>query len=124
MSRPRLHLDADTSSRALHDALLKRGHDVTWTPNDWMPLDATDENQLLRATANGRLIFTFNIGDFQALANLYPQHAGIVLAAQRSWTLSALIAALDRILTETSSEEWTGQLRWLNHWRTESTGDG
>lgn len=124
MSRPRLHLDADTSSRALHDALLKRGHDVTWTPNDWMPLDATDENQLLRATANGRLIFTFNIGDFQALANLYPQHAGIVLAAQRSWTLSALIAALDRMLTETSSEEWTGQLRWLNHWRTESTGDG
>ena len=124
MSRPRLHLDADTSSRALHDALLKRGHDVTRTPNDWMPLDATDENQLLRATANGRLIFTFNIGDFQALANLYPQHAGIVLAAQRSWTLSALIAALDRMLTETSSEEWTGQLRWLNHWRTESTGDG
>ena len=122
MSSARLHLDADTSNRALHDALLKRGHDVTRTPNDWMPLDATDETQLLRATANGRLIFTFNIGDFQALASLYPQHAGIVLAAQRSWTLSALIAALDRMLTETSAEEWTGQLRWLNHWRTGSTG--
>jgi len=110
MSRPRLHLDADTSNRALHDALLKRGHDVTRTPNDWMPLDATDETQLLRATANGRLIFTFNIGDFQALASLYRQHAGVVLAAQRSWTLSALIAALDRMLSETSSEEWIGQL--------------
>jgi len=121
MSRPRLHLDADTSNRALHDALLKRGHDVTRTPNDWMPLDATDETQLLRATANGRLIFTFNIGDFQALASLYPQHAGIVMAAQRSWTLSALIAALDRMLSETSSEEWIGPIRWLNHWRTEST---
>ena len=29
MPRPRLHLDADASQRALFEALLKLGHDVT-----------------------------------------------------------------------------------------------
>ena len=46
MSKPLLHLDADTSIKALHQALVSRGHDVTRTPMDWMPLDASDEVQL------------------------------------------------------------------------------
>lgn len=103
--------------RALQKALLQRGHDVTRTPNEWVPLDATDEEQLLRATANGRVIFTFNIRDFQLLAGKFPQHAGIVLAAQRSWQLTSLITALDNLLTQTSAAEWSGQVRWLNEWR-------
>ena len=103
--------------RALQKALRERGHDVTRTPNAWMPLDASDEIQLLRATANGRIIFTFNIRDFQALAKQFPNHAGILLAAQRNWTLSTLIAALDNMLNHTNAEEWTGQVRWLNQWQ-------
>lgn len=117
MARPRLHLDADTSSRALHEALRSRGHDVTRTPNAWMPLDASDVAQLLGSTAQGRILCTFNIRDFQALAPQYPAHSGIILAAQRRWTLSGLMAALDRVLSETSAEEWIGQVRWLNQWR-------
>ncbi|MEW6499272.1 MAG: DUF5615 family PIN-like protein [Cyanobacteriota bacterium] len=117
MSKPLLHLDADTSIKALHQALISRGHDVTRTPTDWMPLDASDETQLLGATAQGRCIFTFNIRDFLVLAE-YAQHSGIILAAQSSWTLSDLIAALDRLLSETQASEWIGQVRWLNQWRT------
>ena len=56
-----LHLDADTSSKALHNALLERGHDVTRTPTDWMPLDDSDEQQLLGVTAQGRAIFTYTM---------------------------------------------------------------
>ena len=41
----------------------------------------------------------------------------LVLAAQASWTLSELIAALDRLLSEAEAEEWAGQVRWLNDWR-------
>jgi len=118
MSELLLHLDADTSIKALHQALVSRGHDVTRTPTDWMPLDASDEVQLLGATAQGRCIFTFNIRDFLVLADRYPQHGGIILAAQSSWTLSSLIAALDRLLSETQADEWIGQVRWLNQWRT------
>jgi hypothetical protein len=117
MPEPRLHLDADTSIRALQKALVARGHDVTRTPTEWMPLDADDETQLLGATAQGRCLFAFNARDFLALAERYPQHGGIILAAQRSWTLSDLIAALDRLLSETEAKDWIGQVRWLNQWR-------
>ena len=117
VSRPRLHLDADTSIKALLRTLVERGHDVTRTPNDWIPPDASDEAQLLAATAQGRCIFTFNVRDFVVLAHSYPRHGGIILAAQASWTLAELIVALDRLLSETEAEEWIGQVRWLNDWR-------
>jgi len=111
-------LDADASIKALYEALVARGHDVTRTPTEWMPMDASDEAQLLGATAHGRCIFTFNVRDFLVLAQRYPQHGGIILAAQKSWTLSDLIAALDRLLSETEAADWIGQVRWLNQWRT------
>lgn len=106
-----LHLDADTSRRGLAKALLAKGHDVSRTPAPWIPFEADDEDQLLRATARGRCVFTFNIRDFTALAERHPDHAGIVLAAQRSWNLSDLIAALDRLLTE--GPEMRGRVVWL-----------
>jgi hypothetical protein len=108
-----LHLDADASSKALYNALLERGHDVTRTPADWMPFDASDEQQLLGATAQGRAIFTYNIRDFIVLGQKYPHHAGIVLARQKSMSLSERIDALDRLLRETQADGWIGQTRWL-----------
>ena len=68
MSKPRLHLDADTSIKALYSALLIRGHDVTRSPNEWIQKDASDQTQLLQATKQKRCIFTFNIRDFSVLA--------------------------------------------------------
>ena len=112
-----LHLDADTSSKALHRALLDRGHDVTRTPTEWMPLDASDEQQLLGATAQGRAIFTYNIGDFVVLGKRHPHHAGIILARQNSMSLNERIHALDCLLIETDAGEWIGQTRWLNEWK-------
>jgi len=112
-----IHLDADTSSKALYSALLKYGHDVTRTPNEWMPLDASDEQQLLGATAKGRAIFTYNPRDFIALGSRYPNHGGIILAFQRSLSLHETIHALDRVLRETDANEWVGRTRWLDDWR-------
>ena len=113
----KLHLDADASRKALHRTLTDRGHDVTRTPNPWMPLDADDETQLLRATAQDRAIFTFNVKDFLVLDRAHPSHLGILLAAQRSWPFADLLAALDRFLSETGAEEMVGRVRWLNQWR-------
>ncbi len=117
MPEVKLHLDADTSARALQNALLARGHNVTRTPNAWISSDASDEKQLMGATAQGRVIFTFNIRDFMVLAQRYPQHHGIVLAAQRRWILSDLISSLDNLLSTTTPADWIGQIRWLNQWR-------
>ena len=114
MTKPRLHLDADTSQISLWRALLERGHDVTRTPNVWMAFDATDEQQLLGATAQGRCIFTFNLRDFMALAKRYPYHGGIILSSQKP--MPELLGLLDRLLSETEAEDWPGQVRWLNNW--------
>lgn len=116
MPKPRLHLDADTSKKSLHRALLERGHDVTRTPNEWMPLDATDEMQLQGATARRRCLFTYNIRDFMPLASQIPRHGGIILAAQTALSLGQQIHALDRLLSETDAADWPGQVRWLNDW--------
>ena len=117
MAKLRLHLDADASRKELQRALLKRGHDVTRTPNEWMRLDATDAEQLLGASAQQRSIFTFNVKDFLTLGPQYEAHRGIILAARNSWTLASLIAALDRLLSESEDTDWIGQIRWLNQWR-------
>lgn len=51
-----LHLDANTSIKALHQALVSRGQDVTRTPTDWMPREglllATIDNRLSAAARN------------------------------------------------------------------------
>ncbi len=117
MVKPRLHLDADASVKALVNALREHGQDVTRTPNDWMPADAIDREQLLGATAQGRVIFTFNVRDFIALAKKHPKHGGILLATQSRGSLSELTAALDRALSETDEKDWCGQVRWLNDFR-------
>ncbi len=117
MPKPRLHLDPDASRKDLYSALNSMGHDVTRTPAPGLGPEASDEFQLLWASAHGRILFTDNIGDFQQLARRMPEHRGILLASQRSFTLTEQITLLDHVLTETKAEDWVGQIRWLSDWR-------
>lgn len=117
MAELRLHLDADASRKDLLAALLARGHDVTRTPAPGLTLDASDLIQLLWAAAQYRVLFTFNIKDFLHLARKFPDHHGILLANQRSHTLGELILLLDRVLTDSQAEDFTGRVRWLTDWR-------
>ena len=82
-----------------------------------MPAEASDREQLLGATAQGRVIFTFNIRDFLVLAKKHPKHSGILLAAQSSWSLAELTDALDHALSNTNEKDWRGQVRWLSDFR-------
>ena len=106
----------DASRRDVYTALVDKGYDVTRTPNADIQVDASDEYQLLWATSHQRILLTFNIKDFVNLAKKHPFHAGIILANQRSISISQLIAALSRILTETDAESWVGQVRWIQDW--------
>jgi len=105
MARPRLHLDADASRKDLFEALTTKGHDVSKTPAPGLPFGASDELQLLWAAAHERVIFTFNIADFLQLIRKMPEHRGILLASQRSFSLAALIDALDCALNETEDTD-------------------
>ena len=117
MAEVHLHLDADASIKALVNTLQAHGHNVTRTPNDWMPADASDREQLLGATAQGRVIFTFNVRDFLVLAKKHPKHAGILLTTQSRWSLADLTDAIDNALSNTDEKDWRGQVRWLNDFR-------
>ncbi len=115
-NQPRLHLDADCSRRGLHRVLGERGFDVTRTPNAWVDEDASDEEQLQKATQRNRIIFTYNVRHFFPLTRKFPNHAGVVIAHQYDWNLSRLLKAFDRLLTETTPAFWRGQVRWLTEW--------
>jgi hypothetical protein len=117
VAKPRLHLDADASIKAVYNVLRERGHDVTRTPNEWILFDADDKAQLLGATAQGRVLFTFNIRDFQILSKKYSEHHGIILAAQSRWGIYELIESIDRALTQTEDADWLGAVRWLNDFK-------
>ena len=117
MPKPKLHLDADASQKALLDALIERGHDVTRTPQPGLPFNSNDDFQLLWATAQGRIIFTHNIRDFIDKTRFYPHHNGILLAHRSSYSLADFIHLIDRALKTTSDEEWVGQIRWLSDWK-------
>jgi hypothetical protein len=116
LNSPLLHLDADASRKQLYRLLLERGFDITKTPNEWLAEDASDEQQLREATRRGRVIFTYNVRHFTLLAQRYPEHSGIIVAHQSQWNLPRLLKALERLLSETTAEEWYGQVRWLNEW--------
>jgi hypothetical protein len=116
MTGPKLHLDMDASRRDLFKALVDKGLDVTRTPNLEVNEDASDEYQLLWATSHQRVLFTFNIKDFMNLAKKHPFHSGILLANQKNISVSQLIFALSRVMTETTSESWVGQVRWIQDW--------
>jgi hypothetical protein len=72
-------------------ALIDRGHDITRTPNEWMALDATDEQQLLGATAQGRCLFTFNVRDFRVfLFDSRQKYVVPILSGQYSFPVPTL----------------------------------
>jgi len=114
MAKPKLHLDEDSSKVSLHRSLAARGYDVTRTPNEWIQLSADDEEQLQKASARGRSIFTFNTHHFIPLAKRITSHAGIILSPQ--YPMPRILKALDRFFNETTAEEMENQVRWLSDW--------
>ena len=114
MSKPKLHLDEDTSNPDLYRSLISKGHDVTHTPNEWIKKKASDEEQLKSATKHGRTLFTFNTRHFAPLAKRIFKHAGIILSPQKP--ISVITKALNRFFNESSAEEVEDQVRWLSDW--------
>jgi hypothetical protein len=57
------------------------------------------------------------VADFVRLAGRYPNHCGIILAAQNSYLLSQLIELWDRMMTGASDDEFVGRLKWLSDWK-------
>jgi predicted nuclease of predicted toxin-antitoxin system len=114
-----LLFDEDASRRAVAHALRQAGVDAL-TAMDAGLLGAPDEEQLAFATAAGRALLTFNVGDFARLNAAWlargRPHAGLILANQRRWPVGELVRRILHLHAVRSAAEMRSRLEYLSNW--------
>jgi hypothetical protein len=119
MSAVRLYFDADSMERSVVSGLRARGIDATSAQEVGMA-DSSDQEQLEFARSDGRVLFSFNVSDFQRLDTRYLSqgrtHSGIVLAAQQRYSIGERIRRLQRLIATKSAEEMNSRLEFLSDW--------
>lgn len=88
--RIRLYFDEDSMDRRLVAGLRARGADVE-TAIDAVMIARSDGKHLAYAVSQGRVLYSFNVGDYYRLHTEYLRadktHAGIVLARQQEYNI-------------------------------------
>lgn len=114
-----LYFDEDSVNRALIRALRARGMDVT-NAVDAGHAGTPDLVQLELASAEGRVLFTYNVGDFFALHTRLRlegrSHAGMILAVQQRYSVGEQMRRILRMNRERSSEAMKDQAEFLSAW--------
>ena len=117
--RIRLYLEEDSQDRDLSSALRARGMDVKTAAEAGM-IERWDEEQLAWATAQGRALYSFNVGDFYQLHTLWLRqgraHAGVILARQQHYSVGEQMRRLLKLSAARSSEELKGRIEFLSAW--------
>ncbi|MEB3336024.1 MAG: DUF5615 family PIN-like protein [Leptolyngbyaceae bacterium] len=116
MSQIRFYLDEDTIEAALVKALRNADLDVV-TVADVRRWGLSDEEQLIWALEQRRVIYSFNVGDFCQLHRDWmaeeKSHCGIVLASQQQYSIGQQLRGLLRLSADQSAEEMIDQLIFL-----------
>ena len=119
MSQIRLYLDEDTLRKAFVQALRENGIDVV-TVSDANNLGRIDEEQLIWATEQGRVIYTFNSRDFCRLHGSFlavdNSHTGIIVAPRQSYSVGEQLRGLLNLIGSKSAEEMMNQLEFLGNY--------
>ena len=114
-----LYLDEDSQSVALIRALQARGVDVVAAWDVGMR-QREDEEHLLWATAQGRTLYGFNVGDFHRLHTEFltqgRSHAGIILAKQQHYSVGEQMRRLLKLIASRSAEEMKDRVEFLSAW--------
>lgn len=120
----RLFLDAHVSGRRVAEALRKEGHDVR-AADEERGLDGWDDERLLElATAEGRIMVTFNIKDFARLvaerSAAATSHAGCLIIVGIDHAEFGLMLRVIRAAFEARPD----QRSWADHaaWGTRAAG--
>jgi hypothetical protein len=116
----RLYIDEDSMSRALVRALRARGIDVT-TALDENMIARADADHLDYATSQGRVLYSFNVGDFYNLHTIYltqgKHHTGVVLASQQRYSTGEQMRRLLKLIASKSAEEMADSVEFLTAWQ-------
>ncbi|MGA2032449.1 MAG: DUF5615 family PIN-like protein [Thermoguttaceae bacterium] len=116
MTEPHFFTDEDVYA-AVAPALRRAGIDTVSTPETGRR-QQSDESQLDWASADGRVIVTFNVAHFAKLhADWLAQgrhHSGIVVSSQRP--ISDIVRRLLRLARAKDAEWMRGRLEFLSDW--------
>ena len=107
----RFHLDESQSSKAIAEALRRRGIDVTTTQQVALR-GATDPQQLAFASAHQRVLFTQD-DDYLALHGAGAQHAGIVYSHQQVHSVGEIIDFLILVWSVYTPDEMRNRVEYV-----------
>lgn len=107
MTKIRLYIDEDAVERGLVQASRNKGIDVI-TTLDVNRITCTDKDQLIWATEQQRVIYTFNRKDFSYLHGEFLlqriSHAGIILAQQQRYSVGEQLRGLLKLIAAKSAD--------------------
>lgn len=112
----RLYIDEDASRGALVQALRNADIDLV-TTSEANNLSCNDTEQLIWATENDRVIYTFNGRDYCRLHTTYMEqgreHGGVIVAERQSYSVGEQLRGLQRLIAIKSAEEMRNQLVFI-----------
>lgn len=115
----RLYVDEDAMDKDFVQALRARGIDVLTALEAGM-IERSDEEHLKLATEQGRVLYTFNVGDFYHIHREHlaygKSHAGIILARQQHYSVGEQARRVLKLMATRSAEEMRNQVEFLNAW--------
>lgn len=114
-----LYLDEDTRHRGLFQALRNSGIDVL-TAREVGRLGLSDPEQLEWVLEHGRVIYTFNKGDFFQLHTEWLtqglSRAGIIISLQQHYSIGEQMRRLLKLIEAKSAENMLNQIEFLSAW--------
>lgn len=104
---------------ALVRALRARGVDVLTALDSGM-IERSDEDHLEYATKEGRVLYSFNVGDFYRLHQEYlaegKSHTGIIFARQQRYMVGEQMRRLLKLIATKSAEKMKNHVEFLSDW--------
>lgn len=114
-----LYIDEDSMSHALVRALRARGVDVTTALDEGM-IEREDAEHPAYATDQGRVLYSFNAGDFYHLHTTYlaqdKRHGGIILARQQHYSVGDQVRRILKLIATKSADDIKNQVKFLSVW--------
>ncbi|HSK85559.1 MAG TPA: DUF5615 family PIN-like protein [Rubrobacter sp.] len=115
----RILLDAHISGRTVGKALTENGHNVRAIDSEPELEGLSDPEVLELATAEGRILVTANIRDFEPLLREWAgesrPHTGVILvpSSVRNEAFGVLISSVEETLADSVQEDWIDRVAWL-----------
>ena len=106
--------------KSLVQALRARGVDVVTAFESGM-IERADQDHLDFATAQRRVLYSFNVGDFYQLHSAYLEdnkpHAGLILSRQQQYSVGEQMRRLLKLIAPISAEQMRNRVEFLSSWR-------